>query len=158
MALVRNRNVVDIPAVSSNIPRNPLLGYNGSRTSLPSASGSSGTSTTRKTLARRVLLYDQRCLVTGAASNQLQACHLVNAIRNKPNKRDKILLKAQVVGGLLLLIHCAITVKPSHLGIHSHPTTVRSWVFFLGQPVKLRCQRVFSLLVRHTETNTRTIT
>jgi len=90
--IVKGRQIVDIPAVSKNQPSNPLLGYNGAHTAPPSTAKSSTLSDTQRTLANLVLLRDQRCLVTGAASIQLQACHLVNTIRvKKSNENTKAL-------------------------------------------------------------------
>jgi len=107
MTFLSSENVVNIPPVSTNTPANPLLGYSGSRTAPPSEA-SSTTTATQSTLANRLLLYDQRCLVTGAVSNQLQACHLVNAIRVdslfKPEKREeKLATKKKVVRSLPFL-------------------------------------------------------
>ena len=104
MASVSKPNVVDIPPVTKNPPPNPLLGYNGTCTAPPSAAGSSETSAARSTLVHQVLLYDQRCIVTGAASNQLQACRLVNSIRTSEyNREGGTPSKDQVVCGPSLL-------------------------------------------------------
>ena len=97
MALIRAGYIVDIPDVSKDVPPNPLLGYNGLRTA-PASSAGSSFSVTQSTLAHRVLLNDQRCLITGAVSNQLQACHLINTIRiNESNRAEKLPLKQEVV-------------------------------------------------------------
>ncbi|KAF9644396.1 hypothetical protein BDM02DRAFT_3121961, partial [Thelephora ganbajun] len=97
MAFIRDNNVIDIPPVSQNLPPNPLLGYNRSQTAPPSATTSTG-GMAQSTLAHRALLYDQRCLITGAISSQLQACHLVNAIcMDKSNQERKLHLKEEVV-------------------------------------------------------------
>ena len=105
MAYLRGENIVDIPPVSKNTPPNPLLGYDGSGTAPPSMT-TLASSTTQSTLAHRVLLYDQRCLVTGAVSNQLQPCHLVNAIRmDESNREEKLSLKKEVVRSPPFLTH-----------------------------------------------------
>lgn len=95
MAHIRN-NFIDIPRVTETLPANPLLGFK-APTSVPSvAPPTSGSN--QKTLARKALLYDQRCLVTGAVSNQLQACHLINIIRaGSSNRKEKLPLRKQVV-------------------------------------------------------------
>ena len=94
-------NVVTIPSVSEKAPPNPLLGYDKSHTRTPSLATSASGAVTQKTLANKVLLRDQRCLVTGAVSSQIQACHLVNAIRYKSsNKQIKMPLKLDVVRSL----------------------------------------------------------
>jgi len=88
--IVKGKQIVDIPAVSKDYPPNPLLGYNGAHTAPLSTAKSSTLSATLRTLANQVLLRDQRRLMTGAASIQLQACRLVNAIRVKnPMKTQK---------------------------------------------------------------------
>lgn len=99
MSYIRDTDFVDIPPPSIDNPPNPLLGYNGGGTAPPSEV----TSTASVSLRHRLLLYDQRCLVTGAVSNQLQACHLVNTIRvdkakSQETKEQKIALKEAVVG------------------------------------------------------------
>jgi hypothetical protein len=105
MAVIKDGDIVDIPAVSKKVPPNPLLGYDGRRTASPSLAGSSS-SMTQSTLAHRVLLKDQRCLITGAISTQLQACHLINVIRMQPSNRAvKLPLKEEVVRSPLFLIH-----------------------------------------------------
>ena len=97
MAQIKDGHIVDIPPVSRNVPPNPLLGYEGHRTAPPSSAGSAA-SVTQSTLAHRVLLRDQRCLITGAVSNQLQACHLINTIRmTTSNRAEKLPLKKEVV-------------------------------------------------------------
>jgi len=104
MIHIRDRDIVDIPHVSVNAPPNPLLGYEGHRTAPPSLAGSS-TSVTQSTLAHRLLLRDQRCLITGAVSNQLQACHLINTIRmTTSNQAEKLPLKREIVRNSLLQI------------------------------------------------------
>ncbi|KAF9647201.1 hypothetical protein BDM02DRAFT_2747636 [Thelephora ganbajun] len=104
MAYVRDQTV-DIPPVSKKIPPNPLLGYNRTHTATASSAKSSRVSATQSTLTHRVLLYDQRCLVTGAVSTQLQACHLINTIRmNNSNREIKAPLKDEVVRSLSLII------------------------------------------------------
>jgi len=106
MSFLRGENIVEIPPVSENVPANPLLGYTGTETAPPSEVTST-TSVTQSTLAHRLLFYDQRCLVTGAVSSQLQACHLVNAIRvdkSKPGKqKEKAATKEKVVRSLPIL-------------------------------------------------------
>jgi len=98
MAYVRGKQIVDIPAISKKIPPNPLLGYDHAHSSLPSTAKSSRTSLTQNTLANQVQLYDQRCLVTGAVSDQLKPCHLVNTIRVKNSgQQEKLALKKEVV-------------------------------------------------------------
>lgn len=100
MAYVRGEDIVDIPPVSKEIPPNPLLGYNGDDPAPPSSTTST-TSVTQNTLLHQVLFYDQRCLVTGAVSTQLQPCHLVNMIRvNDSNQEEKVALKEEVVRSL----------------------------------------------------------
>ena len=93
--------VVNIPPLATKIPDNPLLGYPGARTAPASTAKSSRTSQasgTQSTIRHRVLLYDQRCFLTGAVSIQLEACHLVNAIRmNAGNRAEKEPKKKQVV-------------------------------------------------------------
>ena len=102
--VVRGEQIVDIPAVSKNPPPNPLLGYGGVHTAPPSTAKSSTLSITQRTLTNRVLLRDQRCLVTGAVSNQLQACHLVNSIRTKKsNENTNSPIKRAVVRSPLFL-------------------------------------------------------
>jgi len=102
--IVKGEQIVDIPAVSKNYPPNPLLGYNGTHTAPPSTAKSSTLSATQRTLANQVLLRDQRCLVTGAASIQLRACRLVNAIRmRKSNENTKGPMKRAVVRSFLIL-------------------------------------------------------
>lgn len=96
--------IVQLPPVSQNIPPNPLLGYSGGSTAPPSTAGKLTSGITQSTLAHQVLLHDQRCLVTGAISSQLQACHLINAIcMDKSNEEVKHPLKKKVVCGLLFL-------------------------------------------------------
>lgn len=103
MAYIRDKCIVDIPPLSKNLPPNPLLGYNGDCTAPPSPATSTS-SVTRSVITHRVLLYDQRCLVTGAVSNQLRACHLVTTIcTNKSNQEEKLSLKKEVVRSLLFL-------------------------------------------------------
>jgi len=89
MAYIKNKTIVEIPALASKPPPNPLLGYDGTRTGRASTirSGSSQASVTQSTIRNRVLLHDQRCFVTGALSTQLEACHLINAIRVKAGNR-----------------------------------------------------------------------
>ena len=98
MAYIRNQNVVDIPTLAKTIPPNPLLGYPGTSTAPASTAKSSKGSSTQSTLRHQALLRDQRCLVTGAASTQLEACHLMNTIRiNDSNRMEKEPLKDRVV-------------------------------------------------------------
>ncbi len=139
MAHIRDGYIVDIPPVSKNLPPNPLLGYNGPRTAPPSLDGSSS-SVTQSTLAHRVLLKDQRCLITGAVSTQLQACHLINTIRmNVCNRAEKLPLKQEVVRSVIF--NTLGNSKASRLGTDPHSTTVWwSCRLFLGQPTKLYCQ------------------
>lgn len=97
-------NVVEIPPVSQSIPPNPLLGYDGHNTAPPSTVTSTS-STTQSSLTHKVLLYDQRCFITGAVSSQLRACHLINAIRmDDSNQEEKLPLKKAVVRSPLLLM------------------------------------------------------
>jgi len=100
MAYIRDTNIVDIPPVSQGIPPNPLLGYDGCNTAPPSpATSTSGT--IQSTLTHKLLLRDQRCLVTGAVSTQLKACYLINAIHiGKSNREEKLALKKEVVRGV----------------------------------------------------------
>ncbi|KAJ7093189.1 hypothetical protein C8R44DRAFT_815808 [Mycena epipterygia] len=89
-------NRVEIYPISKRIPPNPLLSYNGTKTEPASVwSRSSAGSVSQSLLAHRILLYDQRCLLTGAVSTDIQACHLINAIRTK-NDLIKIRLKSDV--------------------------------------------------------------
>ena len=84
-------------------PPNPPLGYNGDSTAPPSTLTTTS-SATRSTLAHRVLLYDQRCLVTGAVSTQLRPYHLVKAIHiNKNNPEEKLTQKEEVVAQSIIL-------------------------------------------------------
>jgi len=100
MAYFRDEGIIDIPPVSKEIPPNPLLGYNGVGPAPPS-SATPTTDMTQSTLAHQVLFYDQRCLVTGAVSSQLEPCYLVNAIRaNDSNREEKLALKKEVVHSL----------------------------------------------------------
>ena len=58
---------------------------------------------TQSTLAHKILLYDQRCLVTSAISNQLQVCHLINTIHmDKSNQEEKVRQKKEVVRSTVL--------------------------------------------------------
>lgn len=99
MAYIRDTNIVDIPPVSQGIPTNPLLGYDGRSTAPPSPTTSTF-GTTQSTLTHKLLLRDQRCLVTGAVSAQLKACHLINTVRiDKSNQEEKLALKKEVVRG-----------------------------------------------------------
>ena len=102
MAYVRGHDFVHIPAVSKNLPPNPLLDYNRTHAAPPVTTKSSmRAGVTQSTLAHRVLSNDQRCLVTGAISNQLQPCHLVNTIRmNSANQAEKHAQKKDVVSSL----------------------------------------------------------
>lgn len=81
---------VKIPPVQLGLPRHPFFGYK--RT--PSEERENN-------LKYELLKYDQRCLVTGTVSPQLQACHLVNTIRTEkctPKvKKKREDLKKQVV-------------------------------------------------------------
>ena len=98
MAYIRGKHIVDIPAVSKKIPPNPLLGYEQSYPALPLTVKSPRASLTRNTLVNQALLHDQRCLVTGAVSDQLKPCHLVNTIRVKnSSQQEKFGLKKEVV-------------------------------------------------------------
>lgn len=102
MAYVRGE-VVKLPSVFKDIPPNPLFGYDSPHTAPPSTVGSSEAAT-QSTLKHRLLLYDQRCLVTGGFSTQLQACHLVKPIRtNDSNRKIKEPLKELVVRVLSFL-------------------------------------------------------
>lgn len=102
MAYIRDKNIVDIPLASNRTPPNPLLGYDGRDPAPPSATTT--TSVTQSALTHQVLFYDQRCLVTGAVSNQLRPCHLVNTIRIKDSSQEeKDALKKEVVSSLSLL-------------------------------------------------------
>jgi len=138
MACIRDKNVVDIPTLAKTIPPNPLLGYAGSGTAPASAaSGSSKGSSTQSTLRHRVLLYDQRCFVTGAVSNQLEACHLINAIRmDKSNRTTKKPLKDQVVSISSFPTRQAVT-EFSRPGAHPHPATVWAQGLRPRQPPEL---------------------
>jgi hypothetical protein len=112
MAYIKDTNFVDIPPVSRNIPPNPLLGYD-SHSTAPPSTVASVSSMTRSTLTHKVLLYDQRCLVTGAVSSQLQPCHLINTIcMDKTNQEEKLTLKKEVVCCLPLLTYWTV-VEPS---------------------------------------------
>lgn len=103
MAYFRGEGIVDIPPASKEIPPNPLLGYDGDDPA-PPFSATSTTSVTQSSLAHQVLFYDQRCLLTGAVSNQLRPCHLVNTIHvNDPNREEKLVLKKEVVRSLPFL-------------------------------------------------------
>lgn len=104
MAYITGETVIDIPPVSRGIPGNPLLGYNKGRTATVSTPTSTA-SATQSTLSHQLLFRDQRCAVTGAASNQLQACCLVNTIRvrksSTPKKREEnAAAKRAVVRGI----------------------------------------------------------
>ena len=123
MAYIRDRNTVDILPVSRKPPPNPLLGYDGGETAPPSTA-TSPSCATQNSLAHWVLLYDQRCLVTGAVSTQLRPYHLVNKIHiNKSNPEEKLAQKKEVVRSLSFLIRQAV-VESSRLGTYPHPTTV----------------------------------
>jgi len=123
MAFVTDKDFVDIPPVTEKHPPNPLLGYDGRRTAPPSATSSASMS--QSTLAHRVLLYDQRCLVTGGVSDQIQACHLINTIRmGKSNRQEKTNLKNRVVRGVSFLTWPP--ANPLCLGIYPHPTAIRN--------------------------------
>ena len=137
MACIRDKNVVDIPALAKTIPPNPLLGYSGIRTAPASAPKSSKGSTTQSTLRHRVLLYDQRCLLTGAVSNQLEACHLINAIRmDKSNRATKEPLKDLVVSISSFPTRQAVT-EFSRPGAHPHPATIWARELHPKQPPEL---------------------
>ena len=101
MAHIRGQNIVDIPPASNKLPPTPPLGYNGDGTAPPSTATSTS-SVTQGTLARQVLLYDQRCLVTGAVSTQLQACRLINTIHTAVSSGGEKLLKNEVMRSLSL--------------------------------------------------------
>ena len=104
MAFVTDKGFVDIPPVTEKYPPNPLLGYDGCRTAPPSSVASSDCMS-QSSLTHRVLLYDQRCLVTGGVSDQLQACHLISTIRmDESNRQEKSNLKKRVVRGSLFPI------------------------------------------------------
>ncbi|KAJ7675817.1 hypothetical protein DFH06DRAFT_1292062 [Mycena polygramma] len=96
-----NLDVVVIQDITKGLSKNPLLNPQlGVTTPGPSVrsskSGQSINSTgTQSALAHRVLFKDQRCILTGLVSSELQACHLVNAIRTKKKQRQ-INLKQQV--------------------------------------------------------------
>ncbi|KAJ6508895.1 hypothetical protein C8R45DRAFT_969209 [Mycena sanguinolenta] len=107
-------DVVTIPEVVKKPPPNPLLRREiGISTPVPSIKTTSSlTSLSQNTLANRVLFNDQRCFLTGDASAELQACHLVNAIRTN-GKAVKINLKAQVEH--LLTRQCFNGLKPFFL-------------------------------------------
>jgi len=108
MSYITDGNIVDIPRVSVNVPPNPLLGYDGQGTAPPC----SANSVTQSTLAHRLLLRDQRCIITGAVSNQLQACHLINTIRmTTSNRAEKLSLKEEIVRNPLLLNKTRAIVK-----------------------------------------------
>ncbi|KAJ6561572.1 hypothetical protein DFH09DRAFT_496031 [Mycena vulgaris] len=70
-----------------------------SKTPAPSVKAVSSVNTansaTQRVLANRILFNDQRCFLTGSVSTEIQACHLIDAIRPK-QKQAKINLKAQV--------------------------------------------------------------
>lgn len=71
---------VEIPSVNDGQPHNPLLGDNERDPSEEQ----------KIVLKYELLKCDQRCLVTGTVSTQLQACHLVNAIRTgNPGQKKK---------------------------------------------------------------------
>ncbi|KAJ6508896.1 hypothetical protein C8R45DRAFT_459319 [Mycena sanguinolenta] len=95
--VVGNPNIIAIPEVVKNPPSNPLLRRDiGNATPAPTRKASSSvTSLSQRTLANRVLYNDQRCLLTGKASAELQACHMVNTIRPK-NNPEKENLKARI--------------------------------------------------------------
>lgn len=98
MAFVEG-NVVKIPAVSANAPPNPLLGYDEDHTAPPSPAAPSSGAVTQSTLTHRLLLHDQRCLVTGAVSTQIRAFHLIKTVPvNESNQEKKRPLKEEVVG------------------------------------------------------------
>jgi len=140
MAYLKTPTVVDTPSLAIETPSNPLFGYSGARTAPAStvrSSRSSQASGTQSTIRHRVLLHDQRCFVTGTLSIQLEACHLVNAIRmNAGNRAQKEPQKKQIVCVLSLLIRKSLT-EISRLGTHPHPTTVWIRGLFLGQPAEL---------------------
>jgi len=97
---------IQLPPVSQHIPPNPLLGYGGGNTAPPSTTGKSMSGIAQSTLTHRLLLYDQRCLVTGAVSTQLQACHLINTIHmDKSNEEAKNPLRENVVCTLPFLTY-----------------------------------------------------
>jgi len=146
MAYIRDDHIVDIPSVSMRVPPNPLLGYDKRATAPPSTAATSTAGLCQSTLAHRVLLYDQRCLITGAASNQLQACHLINTIcMDKSNQGEKLCIKKDVVCSPSFLTHLA-AIGTSHLGTYPHPATVWDWRIFLGQLIKLYFQSAFFCL------------
>ena len=94
---------------------------------------------TRSTLARQLLLYDQRCLVTGAVSNRIQPYPLINTVRvNESGQVENPPMKEKVVRNIQFLAHSA-TVKPLCLGTRPHQAKVWSWPFLLGQLAELYC-------------------
>ncbi|KAJ6585198.1 hypothetical protein B0H19DRAFT_1108747 [Mycena capillaripes] len=92
-----NENIVVIPKITKNPHKNPLLNEKIKEVTPPpslksiSSVGSEHSATTKY----RVLFRDQRCLLTGFVSADIQPCHLVNTIRTK-KKTSRINLKAQV--------------------------------------------------------------
>ncbi|KAJ7246345.1 hypothetical protein C8J57DRAFT_1724768 [Mycena rebaudengoi] len=87
-------NIVVIPDVVKKPPANPLLRRDTVKgTPAPSAKATSMFGFSQSVLANRVLFNDQRCLLTGEVSTEIQACHLINATHNKD---AKAFLKLQV--------------------------------------------------------------
>ena len=125
-------NAVDIPAVTKQLPPNPLLGYDGFSTAPPSPS-SARLSSAQSTLAHRVLLNDQRCLITGAVSSQLQACYLIPM--KVSNKDEKLIMRKEVVRRPFL--NTLDNSKTCCLGTDPHSATIWLWRLCLGQSAKL---------------------
>ncbi|KAJ6541764.1 hypothetical protein B0H19DRAFT_1174572 [Mycena capillaripes] len=92
--------IIRIPDVVRKPPANPLLRREHAA-STPAvsvktrSSADSGISLSQAVLANKLLFHDQRCFLTGEASTELQACHLINAIHTK-GRVVKINLKEQV--------------------------------------------------------------
>ena len=157
MARVRGKHIIDIPLVSKRIPPNPLFGYDpGTHPAPPSTASakSSKASLTPSTLAHRILLYDRRCLVTGAVSDQLKPCHLVNTIRARDSsvQQEKRLQKERVVRSIALpeLLGDGISLV---LGTYPHPAAVWGRGLFLGQFTELYYRWVVFCSARDAETS-----
>jgi len=123
MAYIKGRNIVDIPPVSTKAPPNPLLGYDGDETAPPSTTSSTSTAN-QSTLTHQALLYDQRCLITGAVSTQLRPYRLVNVGHiNQSNREEKLVRKKEMVRSLSFSTYWAV-VASSRLGTHPRPATI----------------------------------
>jgi len=138
MAHIKDHNFVDILPISLKVPPNPLLGYDENKTALPSTA-TSEPGLSQRTLKHRVLLYDQRCLVTGAVSNQLQTCYLISPIHVGGSNQEKKLHQKKEVVWPTIFDTLGGGKSPCYLGTVPHPATVWDWGLFLKQLTKLYC-------------------